>query len=259
MSTRRRRAALICSTLLGALVISCGGPPADVAAPAPIPPQAAVPEPRGAPAQERGLREVVPRAPAPEAAPLPAPAPAGQPPPAVEQKAPESPPAQRRPPGVPVGIRSPDIPEDGNDWYEAGRNDWNEAIEEACEPDYEPQCLGVDYKFLDQNGNRISEPPDGESPEGEPYGGLYSSCTIQRTPDPDEYISLGDKILVVTTCKRNESPPPSTPAEFGQPNQQPGNNENAEDDTAERGGMNTPRQQSDVEQDETRTEDGSGE
>jgi hypothetical protein len=50
MHARGPRTRLICSALLGALVISCGGPPVSVVAPAPR----AAPEPETAPAQEEG-------------------------------------------------------------------------------------------------------------------------------------------------------------------------------------------------------------
>ncbi|MGH3985085.1 MAG: hypothetical protein ACRDST_20960 [Pseudonocardiaceae bacterium] len=259
MSAQGPRTPLICSALLGALVISCAGPPADVAAPAPAPPQVAVLESRDAPAQERGLTEIAPRAPAPEAVPPPAPAPraapapAGQSPPAAQQKAPESPPAQRRPAGVPVGVRAPDIPDDGN---QLDKGQWDREIAKACKG-HKPRCLGVDYRFLDENGKRIGDP--GPQDDDGLYGGLYYSCEIDRTPNDDEYMRLGDKILVVTTCKKDESSTSSTSDESGEPAQQTGNEENAEDDTTERGDTNTPGQQSNDQKGEISTEDGSGE
>jgi hypothetical protein len=256
MSARGPHTPLICSALLGALVISCGGPPADVAAPAPVPPQVAVLESGDVPAQERGLAEAAPLpAPAPRAA-LP-PAPAGQPPPAAALRAPQFPPAQRRPAGVPVGVRAPDIPNDGD---QLDKGQWDLQIADACkraDRDYGPRCLGVDYKFLDENGKRIGDP--GPQDDEGLYGGLYYSCEINRTPDDDEYMELGAKILVVSTCYLPESSTSSTSDESGEPNQQTENNENAEDNTIERGNTNTPGQQSDDEQDETSTEDGSGE
>lgn len=250
MFARGPRTPLICSALLGALAISCGGPPADVAASAPVPPQVAVLESRDAPEQERGLAEVAPRAPAPRAAPAPAP----QSPPAAEQRAPEPPPAQRRPAGVPVGVRAPDIPDDGN---QLDKGQWDLQIADACknaDRDYGPRCLGVDYRFLDENGRRIGDPGP-QDYEGL-YGGLYYSCKIDRTPDDDEYMTLGSKILVVSTCYVRES---STSGESNESNQQTENNENAEDETTERGDTNPSGQQSDNEQDETGTEDGAGE
>lgn len=249
MFAREPRTLLICSALLGALVISCGGPPADVAASAPVPPQVAVLESRDAPEQERGLAEVAPRAPAPRAAPAPVPAP--QSPPAAEQRAPEPPPAQRRPAGVPVGIRSPDIPKDNDP---LNKDQWDDKIAEACERaglDDQPRCLGVDYRFVDDNGNEIDDPgPD-----------LYEkyNCDIERTPDPGEYIKLKAKILVVSTCTLPEESTSSTSGESNESNQQTENNENAEDETTERGDTNPSEQQSDNEQDETGTEDGAGE
>lgn len=276
MPARGLRTPLICSALLGALVISCGGPPVYVVAPAPVPPQAAALESSDAAAQEGGgLADVAPRAPAPEAAPPPAPraapAPAPQSPPAAEQQAPQPPPAQRRPAGVPVGVRAPDIPDDGN---QLDKGQWDLQIADACkrgDRDYGPRCLGVDYRFLDENGKRIGDPGP-QDYEGL-YGGLYYSCKIDRTPDDDEYMTLGAKILVVSTCYVRESSTSAESdqqtgteenaenetAESGEPDQQTGIEESAEDDTADRGGTDLPGQRSDEEQDETGSEDGSGE
>ena len=151
MSALGLRARLISSALLGALVVSCGGPPIYVVAPAP----AAAPAP--APAPQGGLQEAPPL-PAPAAAPEPrqvvplAPAPAAPPPPApaappVQGPAPEAKPW--RPGGAPPGTELVELP-GGNDLTQ-----WLEDMKDACDKAHygRTRCLNLHINYIKGNGS----------------------------------------------------------------------------------------------------------
>lgn len=141
-----RRAALICSVLLTALLISCGGP---------SPPPPATP-----PAAQGGLQEVqpspvqaVPAEPAPAAPPPPAVAPAPGPPVLVPVPAPvpASPRLPERPGGGPGGLPLP----------EANVNPlgvWLAQMKETCiHAGYDDLCIKIEYRGADP---RKAENPD---------------------------------------------------------------------------------------------------
>jgi hypothetical protein len=132
MSAQGRRLPLICSVLLGALVISCGGPPIHVVAPAP----------------QGGLQEAAPPA---QAAPAP-PAPEAVAP-LAPRAAPAAPP--RRPGGAPPGTERVTLP-GGN----VTLKKWKEGLDKACaQANYGPGCLKLDISYTDSNGTTL--PKDG--------------------------------------------------------------------------------------------------
>ena len=198
MPAQGRRVPMICSALLGALVISCGGPPVYVLAPA------------AAPAPQGGLQQAAPPVPvqaaprqqAPEAVAPPAPRAAPQVP--APGQRPDPGPEQGRAGGRPPGIRAPDIPLAPRS---LDKQEWFDAIDKFC-GDSGPRCVRVEFIFYqnDQSGKRhqINEPSD------------YSNCDVtkRRTP-PGQYMELGSSFIVEVTC------PPDDSAATGM---QPGNN-----------------------------------
>lgn len=152
MSAGARGMPLICSTLLCALVISCGGPPVYVVAPVP----AAAPGPQG------GLQEAVPPPPV-QAAPPPLapevvspPAPRAAPPPKPEVAAPpvpaDRPPLAvvppRRPGGAPPGTERVTLP-----GGQVPLKDWLSDMDSACQDaHYQTGCLNLNKNFHPKNG-----------------------------------------------------------------------------------------------------------
>jgi hypothetical protein len=185
MSTSGRRASLICSALLSTIVISCGGPPVYVVAPAPAP--APVNAPQG------GLQEAppgpAPAAPPPQVQEVPlAPAPAAPPPPAAAPlpKAPEPVPAPGplRPGGASRLV-------DGAD---AGTvSGWWKEIQGHCKRETgNSKCVTYRVQYQTESGEVKSDGPKSK----------YNDCTINKenvrpraAATSDEKISSG---IVIT-------------------------------------------------------------
>jgi hypothetical protein len=184
MSARRPRIPLICSALLGVLVISCGGPPVYVVAPVPAAaPQVSLQQPQG------GLQEAAPPAPvqaappplAPEALAPPAPraappaAPAELPPPAV---APPAPP--RRPGGAPPGTERVTLP-----GGQVPLRQWLSGMDSACQgAHYQPGCLNLNKNFNPKKG---PHPPD--------------KCTVDsQSPDMGKKVTTSTRVTLNIEC-----------------------------------------------------------
>lgn len=145
MPVRGPRASLICSALLGALMISCGVPlePEVASAPDAAPPLAAAP----APAVEAPPAPQV--APAPQAPPAPAPV---APPAPARVPVSEAPPPPKRPGGAPPGTELVAIPgKDPGDITLAG---WKDLMNDACDDaDYGPGCLNFHVNYKTKKGS----------------------------------------------------------------------------------------------------------
>lgn len=179
MSVRGRRARLICSALLGALVISCGGPPVYVVAPAPPPAAARAPE--AAPAPPRGGLAEAPE-PAPEAAPAPAAPPAQVAPPAPRVvPAPAVPPG--RPGGAPPGAELVELPGGAGTTLNA----WLSSMHSNCKAaNYGPNCLNLHISY---------SPPKGP----------HKNCTVDKqSPDMDTKVTTSTRITLHVSCEQSE-------------------------------------------------------
>lgn len=159
-ATTARRARLICSALFGASVISCGGPPIYVVAPAP----AAAP----AVPSKGGLQEALPpAAPPPQVQVVPlAPAPAAPPPPAAAPlpKAPEPLPAPGplRPGGASRLVDGADAGTVSGWWKEMQRN---------CEREIgNAKCVHYTIQYETESGETKSDGPKSK----------YNDCTINK-------------------------------------------------------------------------------
>jgi hypothetical protein len=189
MAAQVRRLPLICSVLLGALVVSCARPPAYLVAP---PAPAAAPAPVSVPAPQGGLQEPEPvqaAPPAPAVAPAPpplAPAPITRPPSPVS--------------GRPGGASSlVELSDAGtlNTW----RNPQSQFCAQAGYPSLEPRCVHIQRNYFDQDGKPIQ---DG-----------HKNCndgTVNRPESAGEvdgktYIKAGTTVTVDFTCESAEDNP----------------------------------------------------
>lgn len=164
MLARRPRARLIFSALLGALVISCGGPPIYVVAP---------PAPVAAPGPQGGLQEAAPPAQAP------APPPKAVPPPVAAL-----PPG--RPGGAPPGTELVTVP-----GGQVPLTDWMDLLAEGCKKaNYGPRCLKLDISYKDTNGQAL------------PKNGSYENCEVKKQkPNMGDTVPAGSSVrLTVVNC-----------------------------------------------------------
>ena len=206
MAAHLRRVPLICSALLGALVVSCGGPPIyEVAPPAPAAEPAPAPAPQGGLQGQPEPVQVAPPVQAAPSAPVVIPAPAAPPP------APLAPAPATRPP-VPVtgrpGGASPLV-----ELSDAGKfADWKKQQSKFCAQagysSLEPGCVRIQKNHVDQDDN--------------PIQGKYKNCDDGNvsTPDPaasvdgKDYIKAGTEVTVKFRCdpvekdkKKKQDPP----------------------------------------------------
>lgn len=246
MAARERCSSLVCSVLLGVLLISCGAPSSSGAAPAPgagsVPgdaappagPDGAVPAPEGGlaavpeaaveggDAGEPGARQVgVAGEPAaPEGGGVPGPPEGGvaaAPDPARNGGAPGAPGGvvPGRPRGLPPGVGH-DLPDLSSDL--AQKDQWRERLDSRCrEAGVEPGCLKLDVTAfeVDASGNRtqIPEPSTNYREDDTRYG----ECTVDDM-DPlspadggPEKVPAGTTIKVTVVCTLNapdEANPP---------------------------------------------------
>jgi hypothetical protein len=153
------RASLICSALLSTIVISCGGPPVYVVAPAP------------APAAQGGLQEAplqpAPAAPPPQVQVVPlAPAPAAPPPPAA---APLPKPPQPLPAPGPLRPGGASRLVDGAD---AGTvSGWWKEMQGHCKRETgNSKCVSYKVQYQTESGETRSDGPKSK----------YNDCTINK-------------------------------------------------------------------------------
>jgi hypothetical protein len=185
MSEWRPRPSLICSALLGALVISCGGPVAPVVTPAP----AAAPAPAAEPAPAVEPAPAPRAVPAPEVAPVPAPA---------------VPP--RRPGGAPPGTALVDLP-GGDDLTVA---EWMDAMADAC-GDHGPSCLKVRKNFIDNN--KCTDEEGRVRKQDPPLG------------NGNVKVSVGSRVILEIECPLDESTKQGESTEHGESTEQGESNE----------------------------------
>jgi hypothetical protein len=202
MSARVRRMPLICSALLGALVVSCGGPPVYVVAP-PAPAAAPAPAPQGGvqggfedapPPPVQAAPPVQEASPAPVVAPAPAaPAPATRPPA----------PVSGRPGGASSLVELSDAANGGT--LEAWRDQQVKACAQAGYLTLEPGCVRIQKEHFDQDGNPIQgrhkkcddgtvkAPESTEGPDGKQYIRAGTTVTVNFTCDPADKDNSGGK------------------------------------------------------------------
>lgn len=197
-----RRAPLICSVLLGVLVISCGGPPVGVAAP---------PQAQPAVQQQGGLQEA-PLPPEEQAAPpppvvLPPPPPRAAPPPppaaAPAPRAAEPPPIQRRPSGNAPGVKH-ELPTEGESDY-SDENDWLQSMDKACiDAVGEKGCLRFVYNFSD--GTRKISDPGSDYANADPR--KYDFCEVDNinpSTGVGKRVPAGSMVTITIVCTPFES------------------------------------------------------
>ncbi len=182
MSARGRGVPLICSALLGTLVISCGGP-SEPAVPPTAPPLQAAQEPSTAPEREGGDAQA--SDPAQERA-------------RSEGDARSS----GRRGGAPPGVGH-DLPNLGSDL--AQKQQWHESIDGECaEAGLEPRCLTLDlkvYKEDEQGKTPIPNPGPNYRDDNE-----FSECRVtamdplSRNDGGPEKVPAGSTITVEITC-----------------------------------------------------------
>lgn len=187
MSAQGRRASLICSVLLGALLISCGGP-SEPAVPPTAPPLRAAQEPSTAPEPEGGD---------------------GQATDPGQERARSQGDARSsgRRGGAPPGVGH-ELPNLGSDL--AQKQQWDESIDAACdEAGLEPRCLRLDLKVYkeDQQGKTpIPNPGPNYRDDNE-----YSDCLVtnmdplSRKDGGPEKVPTGSIITVEIACIPVES------------------------------------------------------
>lgn len=152
MSERSWRPSLICSALLGALVIACGGPVAPAVAPVPAAAPAPVVAPEPAPAAEP--------APAQRAAP-----------------APEAGPASRESVAVPVRPGGASRLVDPSD-ADTVSNWWN-AMKDNCESaGYERECVHYRVRYDGETDGPKSKYDDCDVTDRNPEGPVKRDTTI---------------------------------------------------------------------------------
>lgn len=166
MSVRGRCAPLICSALLGALVISCGGPPVIVV---PAPPPAAERAPQAEPAPPRGGLAEAPE-PAPEAAPAPRVAPAPAVPPG-------------RPGGAPPGTGLVELPGGAG----SALDTWLSGMHSNCKAaNYGSNCLNLHISYS-------------------PTKGPHKNCTVDtQHPDMDTKVTTSTPVTLQVNCEQPE-------------------------------------------------------
>lgn len=188
MSARGRGVPLICSALLGTLVISCGGP-SEPAVPPTAPPLQAAQEPSTAPEREGGDAQA--SDPGQERARS-----EGD---ARSQGDARSP---GRRGGAPPGVGH-DLPNLGSDL--AQKQQWHESIDGECaEAGLEPRCLTLDlkvYKEDEQGKTPIPNPGPNYRDDNE-----FSECRVtamdplSRNDGGPEKVPAGSTITVEITC-----------------------------------------------------------
>ncbi len=221
MSIRGRHAPLICSALLGALVMSCGGSPVSAIPPEPVP-QAAQ---ESAPIQEELAQ-------APESAQEGARTDSGarsqggaQPESSARTQGgarPESgTPLSGRPGGAPPGVGH-ELPEVEDDLDK--ERTWSNTIAEECDKVHlEPDCLTLDVNVYAEDGQRkkqIKNPgPDYRDDN------VYDWCEITAINPPTEdnkKIPAYSTVIVEVTCTPLETvetnPPEGEASTSGEPN-----------------------------------------
>lgn len=183
MSARGARTRLICSALLGTLVISCGGPPVSAVPPAPPPAAGRAVETTLAPS-ERELAQTP--EPAPEA--IPAPLPQVAPPPPGAAPAPATPPAQAVPParrgGAPPGTALVTLP-GGN----GSLTEWKSALDDACDKaNKPPKCIKLNINYTDSEGEVIDKQPD-------------ENCTVEsQEPGMGAKVPTSERVRLDVIC-----------------------------------------------------------
>jgi hypothetical protein len=203
MSARVRGVPLICAALLGALLVSCGGPPVYVVAP-PAPAAAPAPAPQG------GLQGRIEEAPPPpvEATPPvqgPPPAPVVVPAPAAPAPAPLAP--ATRPP-VPVSGRpggASSLVEFSDATAEGALKTWKKEQSQNCAKagyhSLESGCVHLKPRYVDQDGNVIQ--------------GEHKNCdngTANRPVSAGDvngktYINAGTTVTVEYKCEPSDVKP----------------------------------------------------
>jgi hypothetical protein len=202
MSARGLRAPLICSALLGTLMISCGGPPIYVVVPtppaAPAPGALTAPEAGTAPEPQGGLAQAQQPAPAAEPPPLPKAAP----PQAPAQKEPDSGPTHWRARGAPPGVKF-ELPTIGSDYNQESA--WKKKLYENCHHTVGTggDCPKFDYRFYKRNsqGGKGSSISDLKSNYED--SGKYESCEVSRMnpmSGKGKYVEAGSTIIIEILC-----------------------------------------------------------
>lgn len=203
MAAQLRRIPLIGSALLGALVVSCGGPPVYVVAP---PAPAAAPAPAPASAPQGGLQEFpapVQQAPPAQAPPIQVAPPAPVvvvPAPAAPAPAPLAPatrppvPASGRPGGASSLVELSEATADG------AAKTWIKQQTQFCAKagysSLEPGCVHIQKNYVDKNN------------DDQPLAGKHKNCndgTVHVEPaasvDGKKYIKAGTKVTVEYECE----------------------------------------------------------
>jgi hypothetical protein len=175
MSAWRRRGSLICSVLLGALVISCGGSPP--------------PAPEARTASDSGA--AVQSAPAQPGNAQPG-GQQGSAQPGNAQPSGQQGSAQQRPGGLPVDPSA--FPGTGGNLTEDDIANWTAAVDEACKKaGHQKGCLRIKPEYYDNSNNKTGKTGPGENYE----------VTDVSYP---EYVIPGKTITVKGTCWLSHEP-----------------------------------------------------